>query len=200
MGNQPVVTIFEQYGSGADAVGRKVAEALGVPYHAQAFSSEDLEGADATLESNAVLATVYSVMGGAYRGLDGFDVAVTQREKYDLVMENNRNLQQEAEGGGVLVGRNATVVLANRPNAIHVLLTGSLEDRVARAAQEAGIPIDKALKRQQREDEVRAEMSKTLYGWDPRLPDRYDLVINTSRVPVDAAASAIVSALRAIVG
>lgn len=198
MGNQPVVTIFEQYGSGADAVGRRVAEALGVPYHAQAFSSEDLEGAEANLKSNAVLATVYSVMGGAYRGLDGRDVVATQREKYDLVMENTRTLQQEAEGGGVLVGRNATVVLAERPNTIHVLLTGSIEDRVARAAQQAGIPIDRAKKRQQREDEVRAEMSKALYGWDPRLPDRYDLVINTSRISVDAAADAIVSALRAI--
>ncbi|HEY5844781.1 MAG TPA: cytidylate kinase-like family protein [Mycobacterium sp.] len=200
MGNQPVVTIFEQYGSGADAVGRQVADALGVPYHAQAFSSQELEGAEANLKSNAVLVTVYSVMGGAYGGLEGLDVVATQREKYDLVMENNRSLQQEAEGGGVLVGRNATVVLAGRPNTVHVLLTGSREDRVARAAQDAGIPIDRAQKRQQREDEVRAEMSKALYGWDPRLPDRYDLVINTSRIPVDAAASAIVSALRVIVG
>lgn len=200
VGNQPVVTIFEQYGSGADAVGRQVADALGVPYHAQAFSSQELEGAEANLKSNAVLVTVYSVMGGAYGGLEGLDVVATQREKYDLVMENNRSLQQEAEGGGVLVGRNATVVLAGRPNTVHVLLTGSREDRVARAAQDAGIPIDRAQKRQQREDEVRAEMSKALYGWDPRLPDRYDLVINTSRIPVDAAASAIVSALRVIVG
>jgi glucuronide carrier protein len=39
-------------------------------------------------------------------------------------------------------------------------------------------------------------MSKALYGWDPRLPDRYDLVINTSRIPLDAAAQAIVNAIR----
>lgn len=200
MGNQPVVTIFEQYGSGADAVGRQVADALGVPYHAQAFSSEELEGAEANLKSNAVLATVHSVMGGAYGGLEGLDVAVTQREKYDLVMDNNRVVNEKAENGGVIVGRNATVILADRPNTIHVLLTGSQKDRVARAAKEAGIPVERATKRQQREDEVRAEMSKVLYGWDPRLPDRYDLVINTSRTSVDAAASAIVSALRAIVG
>ncbi len=199
MGNQPVVTIFEQYGSGADAVGRQVADVLGVPYHAQAFSSEELEGAEANLNSNAVLATVHSVMGGAYGGLEGRDVAATQREKYDLVMDNNRAVNEKAENGGVIVGRNATVILADRPNSIHVLLTGSQEDRVARAAKEAGIPLDRATKRQQREDEVRAEMSKALYGWDPRLPDRYDLVINTSRTSVDAAASAIVSALRAIV-
>ena len=28
----PVVTLFEQYGSGADAIGHRVAERLGVPY------------------------------------------------------------------------------------------------------------------------------------------------------------------------
>jgi glucuronide carrier protein len=39
-------------------------------------------------------------------------------------------------------------------------------------------------------------MSIVLYGWDPRLPERYDLVINTSRIGLDAAAAAIVDAIR----
>ena len=39
----PVVTLFESYGSGADEIGPRVADALGVTYHHQAFSSEQLE-------------------------------------------------------------------------------------------------------------------------------------------------------------
>ncbi len=195
--SKPVVTIFEHYGAGATYVGQRVAEALGLPFHRQAFSSEDLEaGEDATLERNAVLATVYSAMGGAYGGFDTREVVATQQQKYDLVMENNRVVRAYADEGGVIVGRNAAVILADRPNTLHVLLTGSVEDRVRRAAQEAGIPLERAARRQEREDEVRAEMSKVLYGWDPRLPDRYDLVINTSRIPLDAAAEAIVNAIR----
>jgi cytidylate kinase len=194
---RPVVTFFEQYGAGATYIGSQVAQTLGVPFYAQAFSSEELEeGRDAVLERNAVLATVYSAMGGAYGGFEGRDVVVTQQQKYDLVMDNNRVVHEHAAHGGVIVGRNATVILADRPGALHVLLTGDREDRVRRAAEEAGIPADQADRRQRREDEVRAEMSMSLYGWDPRLPDRYDMVINTSRIPLDAAVQAIVNAVR----
>jgi glucuronide carrier protein len=194
---RPVVTIFELYGAGADYVGRRVAEALGLPYHAQAFSSEEIEGgAEAATEQGATLAQVYSVMGGAYGGFEGRDVVTTQRQKYELIMDNNRKVWESAESGGVIVGRNGAVVLADRPRTLHVLLTGAVEDRVARAAREAGISSERAHARQKREDQVRADMSMVLYGWDPRLPERYDLVINTSRIPLDAAVTAIVDAVR----
>lgn len=192
----PVVTIFEQYGAGADDVGRQVADALGLPYHAQAFSSEALETGQADpTEEGAVLARVYTAMGGAYGGFEGRDVVATQQQKYDLVMLNNRQVWEYAEQGGVIVGRNGAVVLAERPNTLHVLLTGSVEDRVARAARASGIPRERAAERQRREDRIRAEMSLALYGWDPRMPDRYDLVVNTSRISPAAAARAIVAVL-----
>ena len=41
----PVVTLFEKYGAGARYVGPKVAEALGVEWMDQAFSSADIESA-----------------------------------------------------------------------------------------------------------------------------------------------------------
>ena len=193
--DKPVVTIFEAYGAGGATVGRQVAERLGLPFHEQAFSSAALEGRDAT-EQGAVLAQVFAVMGGAYGGFDGRDVATTQRQKYELVMDNNRNVWEFADEGGVILGRNGAVILANRPNAVHVLLTGSREDRIARAAEDAGISPELAAERQAREDEVRAQMSIQLYGWDPRLPDRYDMVLNTSRISVDAVVDAIVDAVR----
>lgn len=198
-GSAPVVTMFEQYGAGATEVGRKVAQALGLPFHGQAFSSEDLEhSGDDTLERNATLVAVYATMGGAYRGFEGRDVVATQQEKYDLVMANNEVVRRQADEGGVIVGRNGAVILADRPRTLHVLLTGSVADRVQRAAREAGIAPEHAAHRQRREDEVRAEMSKVLYGWDPRLPDRYDLVLNTSRIPLDGAVDAIVHVVRAM--
>ncbi|HSK91414.1 MAG TPA: hypothetical protein VK875_08880 [Euzebyales bacterium] len=43
-GVKPVVTIFEAFGAGATTIGRKVAEQLGLPFHAQAFSSELIAG------------------------------------------------------------------------------------------------------------------------------------------------------------
>ena len=101
----------------------------------------------------------------------------------------------EVDTGGVIIGRNATVILAARPRTLHVLLTGDVKDRVQRAAEAAGIPLDQAARRQGREDQVRADMSRVLYGWDPHDPARYDLVINTSRIPESAVATAIVDAV-----
>ncbi|HEY3436271.1 MAG TPA: cytidylate kinase-like family protein [Actinotalea sp.] len=193
----PVVTLFEQFGAGADHVGRKVADALGLPFNAQAFSSEAIESSAQSTEENATLVQVFAAMGGAYGGLDGREVASTQRQKYELVMDNNTTVQAMAAAGGVIVGRNATVILAERPATVHVLLTGKVEDRVARAAQEAGIPLERAAERQRREDQVRAQMSQTFYGWDPREAVHYDLVFNTSRIDLDRVVDAILVAIDA---
>jgi len=96
----------------------------------------------------------------------------------------------------VIVGRNGAVILAKRPATVHVLLTGAPEDRINRAVNEYGISPDVAAARQKREDQVRADMSLTLYGWDPRQPDRYDLVFNTSRISLDSVVDAILAAVR----
>ncbi|MFZ0530510.1 MAG: cytidylate kinase family protein, partial [Propionicimonas sp.] len=117
--------------------------------------------------------------------------------EYDLVVENNRTLFQATASGGVVLGRNATVVLAENPRALHVKLDGPVETRVARAAAEAGIDLDRAARRQVHEDAVRAEMSLKLYNWDPRQSDRYDLVINTAHLDDDAVVQIIVAASRA---
>ena len=85
----PVVTIFESYGSGADEVGPRVAEALGVAVHAQAFSSDELEGS-AEQRDEGLLARVLTAMGGSYAALEGPAVAMAQRDDHELVLRNTR--------------------------------------------------------------------------------------------------------------
>jgi cytidylate kinase len=190
----PVVTLFESYGSGASYIGPRVAHALGVPFHQQAFSSEELERAETEHESEGVLSRVFAAMGGSYAGLEGPAVAMAQRDDYDLVMANTRQVQQDARQGGVIVGRNAALILAKRPAALHVLLDGPLAQRIERAARDSGISIERAAKRQKREDQLRADMSLQLYGWDPRETERYDLVVNTGTMNLDTCVEIIVQA------
>ena len=94
-------------------------------------------------------------------------------------MANTREVQEQARQGGVITGRNAALILAKWPAALHVKLDGPLAQRIERAARDSGISVDRAAKRQKREDQMRADMSLQLYGWDPRATDRYDLVVNT---------------------
>jgi glucuronide carrier protein len=139
---------------------------------------------------------VLSLLGGAYSTLESREVVGTQSDKYELIENNTRTVKQFAEKGGVIMGRNATVILADRPNTLHVLLTGDVEDRVKRAAARLGISEAESAKRRAHEEDVRRQMSKTLYGWDPALPDRYDMLINTTRVGIHSAVDAIVDAVR----
>jgi cytidylate kinase len=116
------------------------------------------------------------------------------------VMQNTRIVKEAAREGGVIVGRNGAFILANWPWALHVRLDGPLQQRIARAAQESGIDTERAAKRQKREDQIRADISIELYGWDPRELDRYDLVVNTGIMDLDTCADIIVHAARVKAG
>jgi cytidylate kinase len=193
----PVVTLFESYGSGADYIAPRVADALGVPFHEQAFSSRQLEESAELRKKEGLLARVLSAIGqSSFGGVDVGDVSSAQRDNYDLVMDNTGTVQRWARRGGVIVGRNGAFILADWPAALHVKLDGPLKQRIARAAQEAGISPDRAARRQKNEDRIRADMSIELYGWDPRDPIRYDLVLNTGRMGPETCVEIIVQASR----
>lgn len=198
----PVVTLFESFGSGAEYVGRKVAETLGVSYLTQKYSSAQLEqgeAAEVTTEEDSGFMRFLKMFG--HENTDHLDNNIMlpsdQRNQYDLVAENNLNLRKATAEGGVVLGRNATVVLADNPRALHVKLDGPLDVRIARAAEDAGIDKERAARRQVHEDQVRAQMSLTLYDWDPRENDRYDLVINTGQLDLDTVVEIIAAAARA---
>jgi len=194
------VTLFESYGSGAEEIGPRVAEALGVAYHPQAFTSEQLEQAPDKRADEGLLSRVFAAMGGSYAALDGPAVAMAQRDDHELVLQNTRWVMEAARSGAVIVGRNGAMILAKWPGALHVRLDGPLPQRIERAARTNGISLDRAAKRQRREDELRADMSISLYGWDPREPTRYDLVLNTGTLDVPTSVDIIVHAARVNAG
>jgi cytidylate kinase len=121
-------------------------------------------------------------------------VAMAQRDDHELVLRNTRWVTDAARSGGVIVGRNGALILATWPGALHVQLDAAVQQRVERAARSSGITPERAAKRQRREDGLRADMSIRLYGWDPREPTRYDLVLNTGTLGLPACVDIIVHA------
>ena len=192
----PVVTLFESPGSGAEEIGHRVAEALGVTFHSQAFSTEQLEGAPSP-DDDSLLSRVFSAMGGSYAAaLEGPAVAMAQRDDHELVLSNTRWVTEAARSGGVIVGRNGALILGQWPGALHVRLDAPAQLRAERAARAGGSTVDRAIKRHRREEGIRADMSIRLYGWDPRDPTRYDLVVNTGTLDPATCADIIVHASR----
>jgi cytidylate kinase len=127
-------------------------------------------------------------------------VATVQQDKHKLVIENTATVVDQARQGGVIMGRNGALILANWPAALHVKLGGPVTQRIERAAKDSGIDVERAAKRQKREDQVRADMSIEFYGWDPRETERYDLVVNTGTMDLDTCVDIIVQAAKVKAG
>ena len=65
---QPIVTLFELYGSGAEDIGPRVADALGVQWEPQAFTSASIEEAEAARieqPDDGVLSRIFRTLGGS---------------------------------------------------------------------------------------------------------------------------------------
>lgn len=188
----PVITLFEAYGSGALVLGPLLAEKLGVPWIGQQVSSQQLEAADpkgtGRVDVRGFLQSLAFVDVGSIELLESPYVAMARKQAIavqDLVKE-----------GGVILGRNATVILNERPNALHVKLEGPVDERIARAAEREGITKEQAALRMVREDNARAEMSLDVWGWDPRKTAFFDMVLNVDSFGPDAVVEMILDGLK----
>ena len=193
----PVVTLFETYGSGAIQIGARVAEALGVPFLGQRFTSEEVEAGEMKAYEDGPIGRFLSAFGTYSPNQEGVrSTAIGQAQDNEAVRQNHAQVLQAAAAGVVVLGRNATAILADRPGTLHVKLIGQLADRLARAARVDGIDAATAARRQN-EDRHRAQLTHQLYYWDATDPLSFDLVLNTSELDEQACADTIVAAWRA---
>jgi cytidylate kinase len=194
----PVVTLFETYGSGATQIGARVAAVLGVPFVGQRFASEDIEAGEMKAYEDGPIGRFLSAFGTYSPNQEGTrSTATGQAQDNEAVRQNHAQVLQAATTGVVMLGRNATAILAGRPGALHVKLIGRLADRLARAERVDRIDAATAARRQKNEDRHRAQLTHQLYHWDATDPLSFDLVLNTSELDEQACADTIVAAWRA---
>jgi cytidylate kinase len=198
----PVVTLFEKYGAGARYVGPRVAEALGVEWMDQAFSSADIEsakypGGGRASDQGSGLERFLGRFAPGATLLDDASIPVAQAQDWEMVQENTRVVKEAGDRGVVMLGRNGALILGDIPTALHVQLDAPVAVRIARAAREEGTDEALAARRQRTEDRVRAEMSERFYFWNPMHVDRYDIVVNTGVLDLDTAVDVILAAYRA---
>lgn len=189
--NPPVVTLFESFGAGADEVGPLVADALGVPWFQQQVSTGELEEADP--KGTGRISINQFIVGNAMTDIGSTDLVESPIAA--IVRQQAMTVRELTKDGGVILGRNATMALAGRPNTLHVKLDGSARFRVERAARVAGISEHQADLRRRREDAARAELSLESWRWDPRLTEHFDLVINTETFGVERVVRMVLNAI-----
>lgn len=205
-----VVTVSATFGAGGSVIGPAVAEALGVPFLDRAVPVTVAAEIGCTLEEalahdDRAEHGIGRILAGAARlpnvTLGGMDVYLPDRgvvPEEEFVARTEQVIRQTAAGeGGVILGRAAAVVLADRPRTLHVRLDGPPERRLARALAE-GADRRAGQRLLEDNDRARAAYVKHFYRVDPAAPRHYHLVVDSTRLPEDAVVELIVSASRAV--
>ena len=187
MDHPVVVTISREYGSGGRYIGKLVADTLGIRLYDKAFihqmaqetgySAQFIEGTEQKRD------TLASLNNGYYVGLNNAD---------ELFIKESERIKQIAEQEScVIVGRCADFILKDKENVLKVFIYSSMEDKVKRATQFYGLPKAKAEKEIKRMNKLRANHYKYYTEKDWKLPENYDICINSDTFGVEKAAEMI---------
>ncbi len=128
--------------------------------------------------------------GGGYLGVEGLPLSEELRDLIRSAIEETAD-----RGDAVIVAHAASHALASREDVLRVLVTASRETRCARVAAARGLGEKEAAQQVDDGDAGRADYLRRFYGEKSELPTHYDVVVNTDRVPVEAAVAAALAAV-----
>ena len=194
------ITIGRQFGSGGREIGKKVAEALGVPYY-----------------DKELLVVAAQESGLSHQFLESYDEKPTNSFFYSLVMGQQNLLaghqgttveqlaakaQREAvlavaaKGSCVIVGRCADYFLRDMPGLVRVFVCADWDERVARIVRRDGVSEKEAQEKMRRMDKTRASYYSFHTDRKWGAAESYDLCVNSSRRGVEGAAKLILDFVR----
>jgi cytidylate kinase len=182
------ITVSREYGAGGGEVAARLAGALGWDLldHELLHRAAQLEHLpDPELEA-----------------ID--EQAVSMADRFRLHPPHQRYLhglseaarQAAAQGSAVLVGRGSRHLVGDAPGAFHLRLVAPRDWRFRRMAEIDGLPHEQAKARGVKVDRARERFTRYFFGPTACQPCHYDLVVNTSRVPLDAVVDLVASLAR----
>jgi cytidylate kinase len=180
-----VITISRQYGSLGNIVANALGQRLGYRVVMRALISQAARAAGAPEVALAVIDEL---------GLLGFSPTEQDYQAYIQAVQAVM-LELAGQGNVIIVGRGGQVVLAGRPDTLHVRTVAPLELRVARIAERHGISLQAARAQVKASDRQRRIFLRRFYDVDGHDPLLYDLVINTAHMTAEAACNLVCAAL-----
>jgi len=176
-----IVAMSRELGSLGTVIGTAVALKLGYDYIYQEITSEaarDYEVVEEQLIRVVEKAPrMLERLKGDYRRYQSF----VQAQVYKAAQRDNV----------ILIGRWSTLLLREIGHAIRVRVTAPEEVRAQRVMDMMQVGKEKALEMVRENDMERGERMAHVYGVDWKAPHLYDLVLNTEKVSVEAAAQLI---------
>lgn len=196
-----ILTLERQYASGGRAVGKAVADALGVPCYNREILEYAAERSGQTpehlerLEETANTGLISSLQA-AYARLARGERAALPPEAALLLAEAEVIRDLADEGPCVLIGRSAGCILRDRTDVLRAFLYADEEARVRRAVDEYGHDENEAPTVLRYFDRRRANFYNANYSlkWEDKAG--YHLCLDTGRLGVAACAKVLLRAMQ----
>ena len=196
-----IITIGRQIGSGGSEIGMEVAKRLGI----QCYDRQLIEMACdygeldqdilAEAEEKRPNPFLYSVPRQMQNDKTGRGIAINDMV-FNLQSEVIRRLAEKESC--VIIGRCADYVLRQQPGMLSVFIHAPLEQRVLRVARLYNIDEDKARARIRKTDKTRANYYNYYADGDWGRADRYDIALNTGKLPIPIAAQLLADAAKLV--
>ena len=196
-----IITISRQFGAGGKTLGKKVAELLDYTFADDTIIQKIAELAKV---SPGWVESVEKEAGGR---LSRIISKMVSKPLVERILKDERGYIDEQiyldylvvlvsqiseEGNVIFLGRGSQYILNDLPDACHVLLVNSFDNRVRFIVENYDLPESRAVQLVKAEDKRRANLYRKLGKQDYDEPELYHLVINTARVGLPAAAQMIV--------
>ncbi|MBE6779167.1 MAG: cytidylate kinase-like family protein [Ruminococcaceae bacterium] len=191
-----IIVISREYGSGGSLVGRKLAEALGIPYYDKNFLDKAVKDSGLSSdfveeeEQKFINSLLFSLATGGYR--HNSDKAMADQV---YIAESNAIRELAQQGSCVIVGRCADYVLKDEFDVFSVFVSGDIKQRVRWAVEVCGIDERRADQVVRKKDRSRARHYEYYTDRTWGAPGNYHLTVNSSRLGHDGCAEVIRQAL-----
>lgn len=181
-----VLTISRAFGSGAEEIGRQVAERMGYLYVDKELILQDMRSAGAKWERlgqelDETAPSLWERFDWEYRAF----VSLMEAHIYDYAVRD----------GVIIMGRGAVFLLRDIPYALRVRITAPLEQRIDRVVMRENVDRQTAEWLINKVDKDRDAYCYINYHRHLADAENYDMVFDTSITSSEAVLAAITSAL-----
>jgi cytidylate kinase len=199
-----ILTISNEYGSGALDVAKRVSDALAYEYVDEQLPVVVAKRLRVTPEAVEANEDASPTLGERFlSGLERATPELAEASATEPFDEELLRAVQEAvreyasHGNAVIVGRGASAVLGPRPDVLRVFIHAPREWRIAHVAEAMRAQRGTATAEVDRVDRARSAYMKEWYGLTFGDVANYDLCIDASRLDAAQATALLVAAVRA---
>lgn len=201
-----VITISRQYGAGAMALGRMLAEKRSYTLASRDIVQQIADKAkvstdfvlavekEAGTKLSRFMTRIISSRGMVNKILREDSGYIDEKLYLDYLVLTV--VQIADEGNAVIMGRGSQYILRTHPDAFHILLVDDLDNRVARVAKRENAGTEHAARIVAQQDTRRLSLYHQLGKQDFDNPSLYHLVLNMSRLSLEKAQQLVVNLLK----